>query len=76
MATHETPCIVCGEAAYCSSDTHALGVGHGGCYTPGQKIEFCSEACFRELFRRMKKRWRIYRDIADEQGREKPEPLK
>lgn len=67
MATHRVPCVVCGEYAYCSNDTHALGCGEGGCYDPGPKIEFCSEECFRDLHARMQRRWEIYCDLQKEE---------
>lgn len=75
MGTHLTPCAVCGEQASCASETASLRCGDGGCYTPGIKIEFCTEKCFRELHRRMLDRWRIYCELQKEKAGTLPLPL-
>ena len=76
MATHITPCVLCGKQAACCNDVHALGCGDGGCYEPGIKIEFCSEECFREMHRRMLNRWGIYSEIMKEEYGSAPSPLR
>ena len=68
MVTHVTVCVVCEDDVFCSSDTHALGCGEGGCDSPGPKIEFCSEQCFRDLYARMLERWKIYCEIRREES--------
>jgi hypothetical protein len=48
---------------------HAAGCGgkygEGGCENPPY-IEFCSEECFRELERRMKKAWANYLECLEQ----------
>lgn len=66
MPTHETRCVVCGGAVYCTQDEHGLGVGgpggKGGCGFPPY-IEFCSLAHAEELQRRLAEtipRWKLW----------------
>lgn len=75
MVTHITKCVVCEGDAYCSSDTHALGCGEGGCYSDGPVIEFCSEECFRALYAKMLLRWKIYTEIQREEWKREIPPL-
>ena len=67
--THITNCIVCGTETGCCSAMHAAGCGgkygEGGCENPPY-IEFCSEECFRELERRMKKAWANYLECLEQ----------
>lgn len=69
MSTHIRPCIVCRENSYCCNDTHALGCGGDGCFGREEEaIEFCSEACFHELERRMAAAWKNYLEVLKGDG--------
>ena len=69
MSTHKTTCIVCGKECFCSSDTHALGVGgpegHGGCYDE-PFIEFCSLDHALELQKRIQDSINNYHRVIEE----------
>ena len=62
MSTHTTFCIVCIRPILCTSedDLNCGGKrGEAGCENP-PFINFCSEACFHELERRMVHEWTRY----------------
>ena len=55
MSTHKSTCLICGTAIYCCNDGWLSVGGHdgsGGCEDP-PILNFCSEACGKEMIRRI-----------------------